>query len=569
MRDQAFEAPCRAAPETPPCVVVPAERDLRRFVPFFIASLSLTLTLGATLGMISLARLTGTWGPLSRPSVWAHGYVQVFGFLALFVMGFAYHAVPRFVGASLQHASAVPRSLWFQLGGVLGVAAAFLIAPASPLARLLWIVGSAALVGGAVLFARVMIATVRGRSSPPQPFQSWMVAGALWLAAASAVALAAAVADDTTWHHVLWPAALYGFAGSWILGAGRRLFPSSVFWKARWPRLERPAFALYQFGVFAWCVGAWPAEGPARLARGLGAMTLLVTVPLFAAILGLFGERRSSAGGTDRDFRDYVRYMNAAWAWLFVALVTGPGWTFVAIARGGHASITALDLSRHTLALGFASQMIMGMGSRFVPVFCGTWLWSPRAHRLAFWLLNVAVVIRGLQAILAAGYWPEVWPYLALSGPPAVLAIALFATNIFMALRTRRLPLYTRSSFANRPLSALLEVPGALDVLVASGLTPMRRAWVRAMLAKALTLRQACTLMGIAVDPLLAQVTALARGGAAAVAVHPSSSSASAGQVPVGLVRGHAKPKSSAEASGSSPAGSRSESADASDVGEA
>jgi hypothetical protein len=42
-------------------------------VPFFIASLTLTLTLGATLGLVNLARLTGAWGwgTLERPWVWA------------------------------------------------------------------------------------------------------------------------------------------------------------------------------------------------------------------------------------------------------------------------------------------------------------------------------------------------------------------------------------------------------------------------------------------------------------------------------------------------------------------
>src|SRR3989338_4127542 len=68
----------------------------RVFVPFFIGSLLLTLTWGATLGMINLARLTADWGlgVLPRPSVWAHGYVQVFGFMALFIMGVAYHVLP-------------------------------------------------------------------------------------------------------------------------------------------------------------------------------------------------------------------------------------------------------------------------------------------------------------------------------------------------------------------------------------------------------------------------------------------------------------------------------------------
>ena len=123
---------CGVAPtDGPQCRVVPAEAGHRRFVPFFVASLALVP--GVTLGMLSLMQLTWPWGNLERTWVWTHGYVQVFGFLSLFAMGFAYHAVPRFVGAALQHVKLVTVSLGCQLAGVLSIVAA-LLAPFPPLA---------------------------------------------------------------------------------------------------------------------------------------------------------------------------------------------------------------------------------------------------------------------------------------------------------------------------------------------------------------------------------------------------------------------------------------------------
>lgn len=511
-----------------PCLVVPEERRERRFVAFFVASLGLTLTLGATLGMISLARLTGTWGTLPRPSVWAHGYVQVFGFLGLFVMGFAYHALPRFVGAALRRPRLVPVSLWLQMGGVLSVAAAFLLSLAPGATRALWVAGAASLLGAAALFLWVVAATLRARWGGPQAFEGWMAAGAFWLVFASGVALVAALRDDTTWHHVLWPAGLYGFGGSWVFGVGRRLFPSSLGWRTRWPRLERPTFALYQLGVALWCLGAWPAGGAVRMVRGLGALALLASVPTLAAIVGLFGRPRISTAALDREFKDYRRFVFASWAWLFVALLTGPAWTLAALARGGHDSITMLDFSRHTLALGFVTQLVMGVGGRFVPVFCGTWLWSPRAHRLAFWLLNVAVGLRGLQVMLAAGYWSDAWPFLALSGPPAVAALVLFAANMLVALGARGLPVYTRSSPANTPLQAILRIPGTLELLVEAGLMPLRAPWVRATFGRVLTLGEACWLRGIAVDPVVARVSSLTRKQPPALGAEPGAPRGSA-----------------------------------------
>jgi len=74
---------------------------------------------------VPLARLTGTWGPLHRPSVWAHGYVQAFGFFALVVTGFACHAPPRFFQTPLCHSAVVRCTLWLQAGGVTAVATAW------------------------------------------------------------------------------------------------------------------------------------------------------------------------------------------------------------------------------------------------------------------------------------------------------------------------------------------------------------------------------------------------------------------------------------------------------------
>jgi hypothetical protein len=153
---------------------------------------------------------------------------------------------------------------------------------------------------------------------------------------------------------------------------------------------------------------------------------------LVATTLGLF---RSSG----RPVRDdgYARYVHMAWVWLFIALTAWSVMTLAAAREGSYPPILGLDFVRHTLALGFATQMLMGVGCRFVPVFNGTWLWSARAHSACFWLLNGAVLLRCLEGVIAAGYWPEAWPLLALAGPPAVAAVFLFALNLAMSVRPR------------------------------------------------------------------------------------------------------------------------------------
>ncbi|HET7295144.1 MAG TPA: NnrS family protein [Vicinamibacteria bacterium] len=410
-------------------------------MPFVAASLAFALTFGATLGALNLARLTGTWGVLHRPSVWLHGYVQAFGFLALFIMGFAFHAVPRLAAAPLAHPRLVPVTFGAQLAGVLAVAAA-LIAP-SPV-RALWIAGAVGLLAAAGQFLTIVGATLRASPRRHDSFAPWMIAGAAWLVTSAALALLAAIRDDTAWHHLLWPAALDGFVASWIFGAGRRLLPISLGFQPRWPRWERPAFVVYQAGVALWSLGAapWPGSdlGPARAA---GAACLLVATPLAAATIGLGGPRWPWArAAVDRT---YERYVLAAWIWLFVALAAGPGWSLGLRLQGELDSTPMLDFARHTIALGFATQLLMGIGGRFIPVFMGRRLWSARAHLWAFWLLNAGVCLRGLEAAVASGLWPAAWPLIGLAGPPAVAAFLLFSANMFQALRR---PSPSRGSFA-------------------------------------------------------------------------------------------------------------------------
>lgn len=410
----------------------------RVFVPFFVASLALTLTFGATLGMINLARLTAGWGlgVLPRPSVWAHGYVQVFGFMALFIMGVAYHVIPRFVSGSLAHPRLVPWSFGLQVSGVIIIACAFFHDGA--LTSPLWIGGSASLLAAAAMFCTVILNTLRTGARVSEPFRPWIAAGAWWLVAAASLALTTAITGDVTWHRVLWTAALYGFISSWIFGVGRRILPIFLGCKPRWPHLEREVFILYQVAAAGWVAGAWPSSDLVALTliRNIAGLSLVVSVVVYTACLGLLTPGGQLFGCAIRSPQDgWQKYVYAAWGWLFVSLVFGPAWTVVRLMTSDAESILIYDFARHALAFGFAAQMVLGVASRIVPNFTGNPLWSVRARDSAFYLLNTSMLIRALEVPIAAGFWTETWNLIAWSGPFGVLAMILFAVNILMTVR--------------------------------------------------------------------------------------------------------------------------------------
>jgi uncharacterized protein involved in response to NO len=410
----------------------------RVFVPFFIGSLLLTLTFGATLGMINLARLTTGWGlgVLPRPSVWAHGYVQVFGFMALFIMGVAYHVLPRFVGGTLQRARLVPWSFWLQLSGVVLIACGFF--HDGMFTRRLWIAGSTSLLIAAAMFCTVVLQTLRAGVAVREPFRPWIAAGAWWLVVASALALTAAIANDVMWHRMLWAAALSGFISSWIFGVGRRILPIFLGCKPKWAALEHGVFILYQIGTAVWLVGAWPhLDSPAlTVLRGAGAVLMMGSVAGYTACLGLFRSTGPLFGCAVRSPQSgWEKYVFAAWSWLIVSLVLGPGGAFVRAFTGNAESLLIFDFARHALGFGFAAQMMLGVASRVVPNFTGKPLWSPRARDASFYLLNASMLIRALEVPIGFGAWAEAWNLIAWSGPLGVLAMVLFTINIMMTVR--------------------------------------------------------------------------------------------------------------------------------------
>ena len=63
------------------------------------------LTLGAVWGAYLLLQigLTGSFSAAGLHEINAHGHAQIFGWVGLFVMGFAYQAFPRFKHTSLAY----------------------------------------------------------------------------------------------------------------------------------------------------------------------------------------------------------------------------------------------------------------------------------------------------------------------------------------------------------------------------------------------------------------------------------------------------------------------------------
>jgi len=399
---------------------------------YLIASLLIALTFGATLGALALATRTLPLDLLAGLGLerarLAHGYAQIFGFAALFVMGVALHVVPRFKGVPLASGALVLPTFWLQLAG-----AAACIAGALADSALLRSAGAASATAGACCFGLVVHRTLAAGPATEQHLEPHLRAGCLWLVATALLAVAAAAASSPALQAAVWEAAIWGFAASWIFGMSLRIVPAHLGLQPMRARDADRLFLAYQTAAILWVLAAvgeaWTALPGSRFLAGAA---LAAAGLAFALRFGML-PRRPGGPPAEAAFQAFVV---SAYGWLVAALCLGPGAASAALLLGQPYDSLLGDFARHAFALGFLTQMIMAVALRVVPLFAGARLWSERLRAALVLLLNGAVALRGLQVLVALGA-DAAWPWIALSGVVGLAAFLAFTLNLVMSLRQR------------------------------------------------------------------------------------------------------------------------------------
>ncbi len=410
----------------------------RLYRPFVRSSLVMALSLGFTAGavMLFLSALKISVGLTWVTHTQAHGVAQVFGWSGLFMMGVAFHVVPRFRNGPIDFPWPQRSILALILVGIVLRFTGQTVDSLSVSPGLLAASG-VCLVLGVVLFALVIGRALLRGTAPHGPAEPWLGMGLIWAVVAASLHLdivirmglnnspVAPLFLDGAFIH----AATLGFIGNFIFGVSLRAVPAFLGLRPARRGLGWLAFGCINGGL-GLTVGGWLADmEPWLLAAG--ALLELIGFASLVASIGLLGRRV-----TPRNYNlgTYVRYewfVRSAYIWLLVA-----GILQVLQAAGGvwETRIFPAELAKptlHVLALGFVTMMIMGMGSRMIPLFEGSILPVHRLMDLAYVSLNVGVVLRLAFGVLPLG---AEWPGLAASGMLGTLALALFAWVIWRAL---------------------------------------------------------------------------------------------------------------------------------------
>jgi hypothetical protein len=439
----------------------PAEAIYR---PFFKGGIALVLTLGAAWGAALLARiaLLGSFTAVGLQEVNAHGHAQIFGWVGLFVMGFAYQQFPRFKQVALAYPRLARLSFALMVGGIV------LRSSLQPLVgHLPWTVypaaaGSVLELGAIGLFLWVMGATFRSSLNPIRAYEYYIFAALGWFAvqgvydAVYFVATALAPTRDqllqltATWQAPLREMQIHGFAMLMIFGVSQKILPAFYRFSEVPRRRSLLLLASILVGLVAQCTGfvLMRTSGHAWAALWYSGVLLMAgSSATLALSLGVYRH----ALGADRS----LKFIRTAYAWLLFSLamlVLLPAYQFGllrAIAPESHAAQIGFSHAyygsvRHAITVGFISLMIVGVSSKVVPMLKGvptttlSNLWAP------FVLLNLGCSLRVSMQTLT-DFSSGAFPVAGISGILEVTALALWGFQLWKVMNRPQGPLPTCS----------------------------------------------------------------------------------------------------------------------------
>jgi len=445
-------------PRDPPETV---GRDLL-YPRYLLAGIAVTLTAGATWGAWLLLRIARA-RDFAAPSIFeinAHGQAQIYGWVGLFILGFALQMFPAFWGARLA-APLLARALLPLMAAAIAVRAVAEARPAGRFADVAVVAGGVQLAAVATFVALLAVTRRRG-AAPVRVADRYLGAGLFWFLLGTALDLRhlartvgaadrdALLAEIATWQLPLRDLQIHGLALSMILGVSLRVLPGLFGTPIADERRARWLFWPLQLAVLAEAalfplamttkrpllfVGFWVAT-----------VAFAVAAALAAANLRVFARPRVELPRVSP-----LGFVRAAHVWLGVSLamlVTGPSWSRLLDLQFSHAWHGA---TRHAITVGFVSLMMIGVASRIAPRPAGSDATGAALPLPPFVLLNLGCALRVSQQVLT-DVTPVAFLPAGASGMLEVAGLAWWATWIVPRLVRAGRPLAAvRTALAEEP----------------------------------------------------------------------------------------------------------------------
>lgn len=414
---------------------------------FIVTALILTITGGLTSGIA--AGITGHWGGLVGEPwlalVQSHGHLQVYGFLAMFIIGMAFHILPRFKGQT-----PAPPWLWMSTYGLI-LGGMLLRVTAQPHAQgwlRPWFAASAFVeMAGVLLFAAFVASVLWRARAKREPFDAFIAAGTLGLIGASGMNLALVLeaAGDrsrllsTAGDQAMLMLSAQGFAAVFVLGVSLRVLPFFAGLRRPHERLLLGALAALVVALplraaMTW----WPAFDVNGWSADTGHAASLAAAAAFAlAVVALrVFEPQATNELPNATPPLFVAMARTAYAWLLIAVALDAYWQLREL-DGGFTPYYAAGAVRHAYMAGFATSMFLPMAYRTVPVFSGRALPWPRLIGASFAAVLAGVALRIAPVALTTTPVALDFKLMAAGGVLLLVGLSILGAQVFVSAYMR------------------------------------------------------------------------------------------------------------------------------------
>lgn len=426
-------------------IEIPTLEEDKVYEKFAKTAIILTLTAGVTFGAVILSYIAFT---LSFDSIYyaliqAHGHAQLYGWVGLFIVGFALYIIPRVKNTELKHRNLINICFGFILTSIL------LRAIVQPIPfhtiRFLLPISAVLEVLSIFLFSFIILQTVFSSKEKIGIFDKFFKAGIFWFIVAGCIDLGMVF---YLYKHSLYEIPrtifspyvhlyLFGFVFMFLFAVNIRTVYAFLdikpvredavdltFWILN---LSIPIYFISHIFAGKNIVALWSSQF----------IVFPMAFAIFSFVYGLRVFERSTKELHDVVMdRSYAKTIRTAYIWLIVSTIILLAIPFLGhgtqVQRLFHGSLN------HALTVGFITMMIIGYASKMVPTFKGINMYSLKLSNITFILLNTGCFIRVFSQILVGITEGSFLFYAAVgtSGWFELAALGIFGYNLWRTLNT-------------------------------------------------------------------------------------------------------------------------------------
>ena len=484
---------------------------------FFKTAILMALTIGVTVGAIVLTYIgkNQNFHYVLHKLVQTHGHAQLFGWVGLCIIGFAYYIVPRVKNVELKYREFTTTSFWLIVTGT--VIRIFAQPYANETTNILLPISGLLEFMAVALFAFIILSTVLASQEKKEPYDKFIMAGVIWFLVCSIMNF---IMDGfmfftntneipRTFYSPFVHVFLLGFAFMFIFAVNIRTVYAFLDVGTARVRAVNTTFWMLNLTIPVYFIAnSFNYNSPFLLKVSY----LTIYLVAFSVLLFVYGIRIFEKSTRELDDvvmdRSYSKTIRTAYVWLIIGmLILGAKPFFKAFSEPQYLFHGAAN---HAIAVGFVTLMIIGYASKMVPTFKGVGMYSIKLADLSFYLINIGCFLRVSTQIMIGLSNDSYYSLIGFSGWIEFTAIGIFGYNVWKTMNAEdedeiegQQEALTEITGDTNIAIAIDQYPEILDVFLEFGFKQLSNPVARKTVAKMFTIKQATKIHPVDVDTLL------------------------------------------------------------------